>query len=159
MVVRAEPIDRLRDDVRLLGELVGDVLREQGGLDLFEDVEHIRQASIALRSTEGSDRALLDWAEQQSTQRLLQLVRAFSVYFHLINLAEQHHRVRTLRDRQRSQSGPLHESVAFGLMELANQGIPPEQLREGLRRLEVHPVLTAHPSEARRRTLLHHLEY
>jgi phosphoenolpyruvate carboxylase len=159
VAVRAEPIDRLRDDVRLLGELVGEVLREQGGADLFEDVERVRQAAIGLRSNEGSGEALLAWAEQQSTLRLLQLVRAFSVYFHLINLAEQHHRVRTLRDRQRSQSGPLHESVAFALMQLTDQGIQPDALRAGLRRLEVHPVLTAHPSEARRRTLLHHLEY
>jgi phosphoenolpyruvate carboxylase len=159
VAVRAEPIDRLRDDVRLLGELVGEVLREQGGAALFEDVERVRQAAIGLRSNEGTGEALLAWAERQSTVRLLQLVRAFSVYFHLINLAEQHHRVRTLRDRQRSQPGPLHESVGFALLELTKQGLQPDELREGLRRLEVHPVLTAHPSEARRRTLLHHLEY
>src|SRR5438270_10422460 len=90
VIARAEPIDRLRDDVRLLGELVGEVLREQGGPDLLAGVEHVRQAAIRLRSTDGSDRALLGWAEQQSTVRLLHLVRAFSVYFHLINLAEQH---------------------------------------------------------------------
>src|ERR671935_1368950 len=87
---RAEPIDRLRDDVRLLGELVGDVLREQGGPELFNDVERVRQAAIELRSTGGADRPLLAWAEQQPTVRLLRLVRAFSTYFHLINLAEQH---------------------------------------------------------------------
>jgi phosphoenolpyruvate carboxylase len=156
--MRAEPIDRLRDDVRLLGELVGDVLREQGGLELFEDVEHIRQAAIALRSAEGSDRALLDWAEHQPTQRLLQLVRAFSVYFHLINLAEQHHRVRTLRERRKAGPGPLHESVAASIAELRSHGASDADIEAGLARLEVHPVLTAHPSEARRRTLLHHLE-
>ena len=157
-IARSEPIDRLRDDVRLLGELVGEVLREQGGAELFEDVEHIRQAAIRLRSTEGSDRALLGWAEQQSTLRLLQLVRAFSAYFHLINLAEQHHRVRTLRERQRSQTEPLHESLAAAFVDLAAQGIAPDRLRDALQRVEVLPVLTAHPSEARRRTLLHHLE-
>ena len=102
MTIRAEPIDRLRDDVRLLGELVGEVLREQGGEALFEAVEHVRTAAIQLRSGAGSEQALLDWAERQSTQRLMQLVRAFSTYFHLINLAEQHHRVRTLRERQRT---------------------------------------------------------
>ncbi|HEY0584401.1 MAG TPA: phosphoenolpyruvate carboxylase, partial [Chloroflexota bacterium] len=158
MVTRAEPIDRLRDDVRLLGELVGDVLREQGGTDLFEDVEFVRQAAIELRSSGGSDQALLRWAEQQSTLRLLQLVRAFSVYFHLINLAEQHHRVRTLRERQRARRQPLHESVGAAFDELSAAGFSRAQIREGLERLEIHPVLTAHPSEARRRTLLHHLE-
>src|SRR6476620_4275842 len=100
MAVRAEPIDRLRDDVRLLGELVGEVLREQGGQGLFKAVEHLRTESIALRTQTEADpqeeRALLHWAMRQPTARLMQLVRAFSVYFHLINLAEQHHRVRML---------------------------------------------------------------
>src|ERR1700682_6289327 len=157
-IAPAERTDRMRDDLRWLGELVGKVLREQGGHDLFEGVEHIRQAAIRLRSTEGSDHALLGWAERQSTLPLLHLVRAFSVYFHLINLAEQHHRVRTLRERQRSQTAPLHESVAAAIAELTARGINPDQLRDALQRLEVLPVLTAHPSEARRRTLLHHLE-
>jgi phosphoenolpyruvate carboxylase len=157
-IARAEPIDRLRDDVRLLGELVGEVLREQGGAELFDDVEHIRLAAIRLRSTERSDQALLGWAEGQTTLRLLQLVRAFSVYFHLINLAEQHHRVRTLRERQRSQTAPVQESVAAAFADLTAQGVSPNRVREALQRIEVLPVLTAHPSEARRRTLLHHLE-
>src|SRR6202521_2391773 len=121
-IARAEPIDRLRDDVRLLGELVGEVLREQGGHDLFEGVEHIRQAAIRLRSTDASDHALLGWVAERSTLRLLHLVRAFSAYFHLINLAEQHHRVRTLRERQRSQAGPLHESIAAALAALGAEG-------------------------------------
>jgi len=157
-IARAEPIDRLRDDVRLLGELVGEVLREQGGHDLFTDVEYLRQAAIRLRSTDGSDEALLAWVAQQSTLRLLHLVRAFSAYFHLINLAEQHHRVRTLRERQRAQAAPLQESVAAACAELAAQGIHPDQIRDLVQRVEVLPVFTAHPSEARRRTLLHHLE-
>jgi len=95
-----EPFDRLRDDVRRLGELVGEVLREQGGPELFEAVEYIRTAAIALRAERADgpakEQALLAWARRQPTARLLQLVRAFSVYFHVINLAEQHHRVRTL---------------------------------------------------------------
>jgi phosphoenolpyruvate carboxylase len=158
VVVRAEPIDRLRDDVRLLGELVGDVLREQGGVGLFDDVEHVRLAAISMRSGDTSDHQLLQWAEQQSTRRLLQLVRAFSTYFHLINLAEQHHRIRTLRERERTQRSPLHESVAAAFDELAAAGVPPAEVVRGLDRLDIHPVLTAHPSEARRRTLLHHLQ-
>jgi phosphoenolpyruvate carboxylase len=157
VAVRAEPIDRLRDDVRLLGELVGDVLREQGGVELFEDVEHVRTAAIELRAGHGSDAELLAWAEQKPTRRLLQLVRGFSTYFHLINLAEQHHRVRTLRERQR-RGGTLHESVAAAFEELSQSGVPPSEVAHGLERLDIHPVLTAHPSEARRRTLLHHLE-
>jgi phosphoenolpyruvate carboxylase len=159
VTVRAEPIDRLRDDVRLLGELVGEVLREQGGPDLFGAVENIRTAAIALRSDSRGDAAsLLGWAEAQSTPRLMQLVRAFSAYFHLINLAEQHHRVRTLRERQRDSHRPIHESVAAAVHQLTADGVSHAQVQAGLRKLEVHPVLTAHPSEARRRTLLNHLE-
>src|SRR5919205_512632 len=93
-----------------------------------------------------------------STPRLMQLVRAFSAYFHLITLAEQHHRVRTLRERQRDSHRPIHESVAAAVHQLTADGVSHAQVQAGLRKLEVHPVLTAHPSEARRRTLLNHLE-
>src|SRR5215218_9515013 len=110
---RAEPIDRLRDDVRLLGDLVGEVLREQGGARLLAAVEHVRTAAIALRSAPasrlGQEATLLRWVDRQTTDRLLQIIRAFSVYFHLINLAEQHHRVRILADRERA-APPLAES-------------------------------------------------
>ena len=109
--MRAEPIDRLRDDVRLLGELVGQVLREQGGDDLFEAVEYLRTTAIALRSGEGADAgleaAMQEWAHTRSPGRLLELVRAFSVYFHLINLAEQHHRARTLLEREQATRARL----------------------------------------------------
>src|SRR5690349_4962007 len=159
-VPRAEPIDRLRDDVRLLGDLVGEVLAEQGGARLFAAVEYVRTAAIALRSQVDPDpkreAALLAWAGRQSTARLLQLVRAFSVYFHLINLAEQHHRVRTLFSRDRSAM-PLHESIAAAVETLRAADVTGDTLRDDITRLEVRPVFTAHPSEARRRTLLHHL--
>jgi phosphoenolpyruvate carboxylase len=158
---RAEPIDRLRDDVRLLGDLVGAVLREQGGARLFAAVEHVRTAAIALRSAPAPDarqeHALLAWVERQSTDRLLQIIRAFSVYFHLINLAEQHHRMRILADRERAAPA-LDESIAAGVAALEVAGVPADDVRAGVARLEVHPVFTAHPSEARRRTMLHHLE-
>ncbi|HEX8230243.1 MAG TPA: phosphoenolpyruvate carboxylase [Chloroflexia bacterium] len=158
---RAEPIDRLRDYVRLLGELVGDVLREQGGDGLLEAVEHLRTSAIALRSPSGEhesrEQALLDWVHSQSTQRLQQLVRAFSVYFHLINLAEQHHRVRTLMEREQTEH-PLRESIAGAIATLRSHSLDAEEVLESITRLDVHPVFTAHPSEARRRTLLQHLE-
>jgi phosphoenolpyruvate carboxylase len=159
---RAEPIDLLRADVHLLGELVGDVLREQGGPDLFAAVEYVRTAAIALRSRSADagdtsqERSLLQWAQRQSTDRLLQLVRAFSVYFHLINLAEEHHRVRTLREREQT-GAPLRESIAAALAALRGAGVGADAVQASLQRLEVHPVFTAHPSEARRRTLLRHL--
>ena len=157
---RAEPIDTLRDDVHLLGELVGEVLREQGGPDLLAAVEHARTTAIALRSRDSADlmreRGLLQWAQRQSTGRLLQLVRAFSIYFHLINLAEQRHRVRILRERARAGVA-LQESIAAGVAALRDEGIPFSTLQGAVQQLEVRPVFTAHPSETRRRTLLQHL--
>ena len=158
---RAEPIDMLRSDVRLLGELVGQVLREQGGANLFRAVEHVRKEAIDIRTSEHpqpeKERALLDWIEAQSNDRLMQLVRAFSVYFHMINLAEQWHRVRTLAERERTEH-PLAESIDAAVHSLKDRGVPEGALVEDLRCMEVHPVFTAHPSEARRRTLLQHLQ-
>ncbi|MFN0073590.1 MAG: phosphoenolpyruvate carboxylase, partial [Chloroflexota bacterium] len=158
---RAEPIDRLRDDVHLLGSLVGDVLREQGGDELFQSVEHIRRGAIAARSSDPPDAAafanLVTWMSEQPTGRLLEIVRAFGVYFHLINLAEQHHRLRIIR--QRATAGEtIAESISAGLAAAQQSGHPPERISNALAALQIHPVLTAHPSETRRRTLLQHLE-
>ncbi|HEU5326840.1 MAG TPA: phosphoenolpyruvate carboxylase [Thermomicrobiales bacterium] len=157
---RAEPIDRLRADVHLLGDLVGETLREQRGPDLFAAVEYARTEAIALRSLAEPDsareQALLDWARGQSTELLLGLVRAFSIYFHLINLAEQHHRLRTLQERQRG-AAPLRESIAAAVVTLHQQGVPSARLLAGIEKLELRPVFTAHPSEARRYTLRQHL--
>ena len=159
---QAEPLDRLRRDVHLLGGLVGEVVREQGGAELLAAVEHLRRESIALRS-DGRDAAareaaLRAWVDDQPNARLLALVRSFSVYFHLINLAEQHHRVRTLRARAREgEGGVLHDSIAAAMTALKAAGATGSIVAAGLRELRVRPVFTAHPSEARRRTLRHHL--
>ena len=154
----ANGIDRLRADVRRLGELVGTVLREQGGPELYDAVEHVRQATIDLRASGGADRELFAWIEGLPTRRLLQVVRAFSVYFHVINLAEQRHRIRTLRQREVETGGPVHESVGAAVRELRDNGLSDDAVRHAFAALEIHPVLTAHPSEARRRSLLDHLE-
>ena len=159
--LRAEPIDRLRDDVRVLGELVGVVLKEQGGGGLFEAVKRMRNEAIDLRSSDNRDpdreRELVRWAERQSTERLMELVRAFSVYFHVINAAELNHRVRNLAARS-TPGAALHEFILAAVTALKAKGVSASQIEKQLRGLEVHPVFTAHPSEARRRTLLHQLE-
>jgi phosphoenolpyruvate carboxylase len=146
---RVEPIDALRDDVRLLGELVGDVLREQAGPLMYEAVEHVRTAAIALRSQRSLGLArelmLVRWMRHLSNDQLLQLVRAFSVYFHLINVAEQHHRVRTLAERERA-GGPVHESIDAAVATLRQADGTTEALRAKVGRVQVRPVFTAHPS-------------
>ncbi len=108
-----DPVEILRRDVRLLGSLLGDVLREQGGQELWNAVEYIRTEAIRLRSGDPNDpgwTVLLDWARAQTNSRLLQLIRAFSIYFHLINLAEQQHRLRRLNERERNHE-VIRESI------------------------------------------------
>ncbi|HLZ23306.1 MAG TPA: phosphoenolpyruvate carboxylase, partial [Ktedonobacterales bacterium] len=154
-------MDALREDVHTLGDLVGQVVREQAGDRIFGLVEEVRLAAIAAREGDTPDdtreRALLEWAERQTTADLTQVVRAFTVYFHLINVAEQHHRVRRLHERE--QIGlPLPESLAAAVQALREQGTSEARLAALLPALRVHPVFTAHPSEVRRATLLEHLE-
>jgi phosphoenolpyruvate carboxylase len=157
--LRAEPIEGLRNEVNLLGALLGDVLREQGGTELFDLVEWARLHSITGRTVGNmSDafRGLLARLEEASDEEIFGLVRAFGIFFHLINLAEQHHRVRTLRQRER-QERALHESLEEAFLTLRDRGVEPDRVKELLDDLLLFPVLTAHPSETRRRTVLQRL--
>jgi phosphoenolpyruvate carboxylase len=156
----------LRRDVRLLGGLLGEVLREAGGQELLDDTERLRHAVIDARRGQpgGPDSGLsagpdADPAGDQIAalvaswplDRAELVARAFTVYFHLSNLAEELHRVRALRERDAGDA-PVRESLAAAVGELRrDQG--PAQLDELLGRLRVHPVLTAHPTEARRRAV------
>ncbi len=158
---RTQPPDRLRDDVRILGDLVGQTLREQAGERLFAMVEYARTTAIALRRQpydQDRELTLLSWATAQSTADLAAIVRAFSVYFHMINMAEEHHRVRVLRERDQ-RDAPVAASIAAAVAEMREQGIEAGDLEVALSQLVVRPVFTAHPSEARRPTVLFHLEH
>ncbi|HZP97414.1 MAG TPA: phosphoenolpyruvate carboxylase [Candidatus Limnocylindria bacterium] len=144
---RLEMPDALRRDVRLLADLLGSVLVEAGGRELLESVEELRRAAILARGdprlVERCD-ALVekwtpDWAEL--------VARAFTCYFHLANLAEEQHRQRTLRERARD--GSLPESLTATAAELRAAG-GEDSLRARVEHLSIHPVLTAHPTEARR---------
>jgi len=154
--------ERMRRDVRLLGDLLGEVLRESGGQGLLDDTERLRQAVIAARRSPGggavggrdADPAGDEIAALVASwplDRAELVARAFTVYFHLTNLAEELQRVRTLRERD-SGGAPMRESLAAAVTEFRReQGA--EHLDELLARLRVHPVLTAHPTEARRRAV------
>ncbi|ADG75139.1 Phosphoenolpyruvate carboxylase [Cellulomonas flavigena DSM 20109] len=156
-VVSHEVPELLRNDVRLLGELLGRVLREAGGEDLLADVERLRELAIASHS-EPNGHALAE-AEQLVAgfghERAEQVARAFTCYFHLANLAEEYHRVRVLRDRE-SRLSP-HElapddSLPAAYQQLVDE-IGPDAARRRLHELEFRPVFTAHPTEARRRAV------
>jgi len=156
-VVSHEVPELLRNDVRLLGELLGRVLREAGGEDLLADVERLRELTIASHS-EPNGHALAE-AETLvagfSHERAEQVARAFTCYFHLANLAEEYHRVRVLRDRE-SRLAP-HELAPDDSLPAAYQQLVDEvgedTARARLRDLEFRPVFTAHPTEARRRAV------
>jgi phosphoenolpyruvate carboxylase len=144
----------LRDDVRLLGRLLGTILEESGGRDLLDDVEHLRELTI---TAFGAGAASLDAAaafvDGLSLDRADQVARAFTCYFHLVNLAEEYHQVRTLR-RQGHDDGQatVEESIPHAFGQLAAEVGHDEALRR-VQALEFRPVLTAHPTEARRRAV------
>ncbi len=140
--------DELRHDVRLLGKLLGQVLAEQGGEDLLADVERLRKAVIAARKGEISADVITEMVAGWEIERAVAVARAFTCYFHLANLAEEHYRIRTLRERD-AEGRVQRESLAQAVHELGH-----ERVGELLEGLELHPVLTAHPTEARRRAVV-----
>ena len=163
--VRAEPRsigsarapDPLRVEVRLLGALLGQVLVEQGGPELLELVERVRGRAIALRAMPDPDerRRLGDELDGLDLATCELLARAFTRYFQLVNLAEEKQRVRALRRRERaSPEGFARESLGAAVRDLAAQGWNRSRIESLIGGLSIHPVLTAHPTEARRRTLL-----
>ncbi|GIH89641.1 phosphoenolpyruvate carboxylase [Planobispora siamensis] len=140
--------DELRADVRLLGGLLGQVIAEHGGDDLLADVERLRKAVIAARRREISVDEITTMVAEWPIGRAVKIARAFTCYFHLANLAEEHFRIRTLRVRDTGEE-PLPESLAQAVHELGDERVT--ELVDGLR---LHPVLTAHPTEARRRAVV-----
>ncbi|MBO0609775.1 phosphoenolpyruvate carboxylase [Myceligenerans salitolerans] len=154
---RHEIPDPLRDDVRLLGGLLGDILREAGGQELLDDVERLRELTIDAYGN-GHDGALAEAAalvDGFTLERAEQVARAFTCYFHLANLAEEFHRVRVLRTREaQTASGPavLEGTLPEAFAQLTEEVGRDEALRR-LDELEFRPVLTAHPTEARRRAI------
>ena len=152
----------MRRDVRLLGEILGQVIAESDGAGLLADVEDLRHRVIAARQHDEPDDAaqrraavadaeIADLVSSWPLPRAEAVARAFTIYFHLANLAEEHQRIRTLRARD-AGTEPLRESLGAAAAILADT-IGPDQRAALIGRLEVHPVLTAHPTEARRRAV------
>ncbi len=154
------PIEQLRHDVRVLGQLLGDILVEQRGPQLLELVERIRSLAIACREAgQPVSTTLTSQIADLPIDVMEDLVRSFTLFFYLVNAAEEHHRLRSLRQRARATSpDPRPESIGAAVRLLSNRGVPANAVQEFLRGLKVNPVLTAHPSEARRRTVLQHLQ-
>jgi phosphoenolpyruvate carboxylase len=146
------PDAQIRANVRLLGDVLGEVLVEQEGEELLELEERIR--GLARDARETGDRAELEETIRGlDLDRQSAVLRAFSLFFQLANIAEQHHRLR--RRRQYEHEGRVpRESLADAVTRLRAAGVADEQLLAAAARLRVRPVLTAHPTEATRRTIL-----
>ena len=142
----------LRDNVRLLGEILGDCIREKPGPEWFDRVEQVRQAAKADRMQEsGSGERLGQLLAGLKDDQLVPVTRAFNQFLNLANLAEQYHGIRRLRD---ADEGSTLESVAETLARLSEAGVGASRLHECLRDMRLEFVLTAHPTEVARRTLI-----
>lgn len=148
--------EALRDDVHALGALVGEILREQGGRELFEMVEHDRVAAIQRR--DGDEKAAVELAARvrgRPPALARDLVRAFLTWFQAVNLAEKVHRIRRrrqyfLKDSQRPQPGGVEDAIAA----LKARGLTLQEVLELLGTLRIEPVFMAHPTESTRQTIL-----
>ena len=154
----------LRRDVRSLGTLLGEVLREQAGEDLFAHVEALRQGTIRRRDAEarGNEKEAarhaakaLELVHSLPVERAILLTRAFAFYFELINLAETNHRKRRRIALQLSgEAGRQRGSLAGTLCEMRRVGISADEAMDWLKRVLIVPVFTAHPTEVARRSVM-----
>lgn len=144
----------LREDVHMLGALVGEVIREQGGEALFAAVEADRKAAIARRDGDAQGaRLLAQRTRDVPPAEARDLVRAFSTWFEMVNMAEKVHRIRRRRqylNEGTKQPGGLGEAVE----QLKQKGLDLSEVRHLLLKMWIEPVFTAHPTESTRRTIL-----
>ena len=147
----------LSQDIHLLGDILGKVLRQQAGVELFELEERIRALSKARRADEDPaiDRRLNEIVDQLSLEEADLIARSFAIYFELVNLAEEQHRVAVLREREReAHPRPLPQSIAAGIAALRQMGLDEFEMAELLANMNVDLVFTAHPTQAKRRTVI-----
>ncbi|MET1116731.1 MAG: phosphoenolpyruvate carboxylase [Comamonas sp.] len=145
----------LIEDIRLLGRILGDVIREQDGVAAYELVEQIRQLSVAFRrdADHDADRQLKKLLKSLSADQTVSVIRAFTYFSHLANLAEDRHHIR--RRALHERAGNTQEgSIGVALARLRWAGIAPATIAQTLAQSYVAPVLTAHPTEVQRHSIL-----
>ncbi|MEO4049044.1 phosphoenolpyruvate carboxylase [Pseudomonas sp. CAU 1711] len=149
----AEIDARLREEVHLLGELLGDCISNQRGADFLAKIEQIRQGSKAGRQgSSAGERQLRATLAALADDELLPVARAFNQFLNLANIAEQYHRIRR---RRPDEAQPFDDRVLVELLQrLVAAGHKPELLARQIGRLDIELVLTAHPTEVSRRTLI-----
>ena len=146
----------LRDDIRLLGRVLGDTVRAQEGEAVFDLVETIRQSSIRFRRHEdhGARRELEATLDSLSRDQTIDVVRAFSYFSHLCNIAEDQHHIRRSRAHQIAGSAPKEGSLAHALDRAFDSGMGSPELAAFFDTAQIVPVLTAHPTEVQRKSIL-----
>lgn len=149
----------LKEDTRLLGRVLGDVLRAQAGDAGFERIETIRQKAVLFRRAAGEEAAevrveLAAMLNGLSIAQTLDVVRAFSFFSHLANLAEDVHQNRRRRAHALAGSPPQHGSLAHAFAHLAGRGVGRDAILAWFKSATVSPVLTAHPTEVQRKSIL-----
>lgn len=148
----------LKEDIRLLGRLLGDTVRQQEGDHVFELIETIRQLSVQFYrdndapSKQSLEQVLADLTPEQAVL----VVRAFSYFSHLANLAEDQHHIRRSRIHEILGDNPRPGSLANAFVHLADVGISGSVVRDFFKSALVSPVLTAHPTEVRRKSTMRH---
>ncbi|MBL8191137.1 MAG: phosphoenolpyruvate carboxylase, partial [Acidobacteria bacterium] len=163
VTTKSEKDAPLRNDIRRLGDLLGETLKQLGGKKLFDVEEQVRTLCKQLRAkhSPATERQLKRLLHGLSVDESIGVIRAFSVYFQLVNIAEQHHRIRRkqfyeLHTPDQPQRGSIADT--FQRLKAENQHLGESELRRRMQtivdRLEIVPVMTAHPTEAARRTLL-----
>ncbi|MDE2604707.1 MAG: phosphoenolpyruvate carboxylase [Burkholderiales bacterium] len=153
---RAKDNERpLLEDIRLLGRILGDVIREQEGVETYELVERIRKLSVAFRrdADHEADRALKSLLKSLSGEEAVRVIRAFTYFSHLANLAEDRHHIR--RREVHERAGDTQEgSIEVALARLRWAGIQAKAVSQTLAHSYLSPVLTAHPTEVQRKSIL-----
>ena len=145
----------LVDDMRLLGRILGDVIRDQEGVAAYELIELVRTLSVAFRrdADQDADKALKTLLKDLSGDQTVSVIRAFTYFSHLANLAEDRHHIR--RRAVHERAGDTQEgSIDVALARLRWAGIAPKTISDMLARSFVSPVLTAHPTEVQRKSIL-----
>ncbi|HEX9202619.1 MAG TPA: phosphoenolpyruvate carboxylase, partial [Vicinamibacteria bacterium] len=150
--------DLLSEQIHLLGDLLGQTIVEQEGRGLFDLVEEVRALAKAHRAGDAAAGIrLLARIEALPLPEARGVVKAFSSYFQLVNLAEEEERIRVVRRRAgeaRTRGRPMDETVSAALLALREQGVTAAEVQTLVDRLLIMPVFTAHPTEAKRRTVL-----
>jgi phosphoenolpyruvate carboxylase len=147
---------RLRNDIRLLGRILGDTVRDQEGADVFDLVERIRQTSIRFHRDDDrpARRELEIILDSMSTSETVRIVRAFSYFSHLANIAEDQNNIRQMRARSTAGGSPRPGTLALTLSHARAAGFSAADLRRFFAEALVSPVLTAHPTEVRRKSTI-----